>query len=257
MTDTSGMPSGGFNIPAINVNLIALIAAVLFTIGGVKLTAFLPAKYYFSFAQFVNSQNSTTPFLVSTPAYVTEEQLCDLIKKDNRLKVVKCDEQGSDQTEQQARDETAYAKEVQLLNEDIKNSVHPGDFTTNLVGLAIRLCIPLLAGFFVGRIFGLGGQLAAPLGAAAGALLLCWPVIVLWDLVVADPFKKQFGQFLLLYILYCVLFYYMGKIGAMLGAQTSLISGSRINVPKIIESSLGAIVTAVGTQFVQHLILQQ
>jgi hypothetical protein len=59
MTDTSGMPSGGFNIPAINVNLIALIAAVLFTIGGVKLTAFLPAKYYFSFAQFVNSQNGT------------------------------------------------------------------------------------------------------------------------------------------------------------------------------------------------------
>ena len=221
-----------------------------------KLTAFLPAKYYFSFSQFVNSPNNTTPFLISTPAYVTEQKLWVLIANDKRLKILKCDK-GNEPAEQPAPDEATQAKEVQLLNEDIKASLQPGDFATNLIGLAIRLCIPLLAGFFVGRLFGPGGQLAAPFGAAAGALLLCWPVIVLWDLVVADPFKGQYGQFLLLYILYCVLFYYMARIGVTLGSQTTQISGPRINLSKIIESSAGAIVAAVGTQFVQHLILKQ
>jgi hypothetical protein len=251
---TPSSNSRGFIIPTINVNLIALLAAILLTMGGVKLTQFLPAKYYFSFSQLV-SPNNATPFLIATPAYVSEQKLCEIIANDKRLTGLKCN---VGETEEQPNiDEKEQAKQVEILNQDIKDQLHAGSSTTSLIGLAIRLCIPLLAGFISGRLFGLEAQLAAPLGAAAGALLLCWPVIVLWKLVVADPFKQQYGSFLLLYILYCLLFYYMARLGASLGSQTRGISAPRIDLSKLIETLLGAVATGVGAQLVQHVILKQ
>jgi hypothetical protein len=252
MADATVAPPSRFAIPTINVNLVALVVTVLLTIGAIKLTHYLPAKYYFSFSQLV-SPNNATPFLIATPAYVTEQKLCDIIANDKRLTGLTCNL--GDTGEQPKIDDKEQAKQVALLNQDIKDQVHAGSSTTSLIGLAIRLCIPLLAGFLAGRLFGPGGQPAAPLGAAAGALLLCWPVIALWNLVVADPFKQQFGSFLLLYILYSMLFYYVARLGVTLGTQTSEISPPRIDFVKIIETALGAVATGIGTQLVQHIIL--
>ncbi len=249
MTNGDVRPSNSFRILTINVNLIAVVIAAILTIGGVKLTQYLPSKYYFSFSQLV-SPDTTSPFLIATPAYVTADKLCDMVKRDKRLTGLTCNNEGQQPNQ----------KQIEILNQDIKDQVHAGNSTTTLIGLAIRLCIPLLAGFLVGRLFGAEAQLAAPIGAAAGALLLCWPVIVLWDLVVASSFKRQYGSFLLLYILYCILFYYTARLGATLGTQTSLISplsARKIDVTKFIETILGVVATGIGTQLVQHVILQQ
>ena len=127
---------------------------------------------------------------------------------------------------------------------------------SSIYGFAIRLSIPLIVGFLIGRIFGLEGELAASVGASAAALALCWPVIVLWDIVVVEGFRQLYGQFMLLYFFYCLAFFYMARIGALFGIQVSS-RGSKlaISLSKIIESALIAIIGGVGTKFVEHLII--
>src|SRR5262249_1545400 len=76
-----------------------------------------------------------------------------------------------------------------------------------------------IAGFVIGRFYGLEGTLPASIGAAAAALFLCWPVIVFWDVVVTEEFRKLHSQFMTLYALYVICFFYVAKIGAFLGTQ--------------------------------------
>jgi hypothetical protein len=124
-----------------------------------------------------------------------------------------------------------------------------------LIGYGIRICVPLLIGFVIARYFGPEGALAASFGAAMGALLLSWPVIMLWDLVVSPGFKPLYAQFLLLYLLNMITFFYMAKLGSIFGLQVSAGPIQSISLPKIVESSLIAIVGGAGSKFVEHLIL--
>ena len=83
-------PSVRLPIDSFNVNLIALLVAIILTVVGVKLTSFLPSKYYFSFSKVVDTQRSTTPFLINTPAYVVEDDLCKALDRDPNLKRISC-----------------------------------------------------------------------------------------------------------------------------------------------------------------------
>jgi hypothetical protein len=262
-------PPYSFDVFALNVNLIALIAALMFTFVGIKLTSFLPSKYYFSFSKLVDShKHLEIPFLITTPAYLNEDKLCEILNGTKELQHLKCEtaqqsggaqkdgEPGGAQQEPNIDDAT-YMKEVQIADRVIRQAAQSEDSLSNLTGLAIRLCVPLLVGFVIGRSFAQPGELAASVGAAAAALLLCWPVIVFWDLVVTEGFKELYAQFLLLYVLYTVTFFYMARIGAIFGVQMrnrgSIFS---INVSKIIESAVIAIIGGVGARFVESLILK-
>jgi hypothetical protein len=75
-------PSAPLSIETFNVNLIALLVAIVLAMVGVKLTSFLPSKYYFSFSKMVDTSRSATPFLISTPAYVAEDDLCKALDRD-------------------------------------------------------------------------------------------------------------------------------------------------------------------------------
>ena len=138
------------------------------------------------------------------------------------------------------------------------------DLLGNIVGFAIRLLVPVLAGFIVVRTFGPTAELAACAGSTAAAIILCWPVIVLWKLVVAESFQDMYGQFMLLYVLGAVSFFYMARIGATFAGilsdakllDISLWKILQTSSSKIVESSLIAVFTAVGVKFLENVVLK-
>lgn len=247
-------------LDAFNVNLIALLVALVLTGVGVKLTSFLPSKYYFSFSKLVNNDNSTSPFLISTPPYIAEDDLCKALERDKDLKQISCNKAG--ESEDANRDDEAYQKEIKLADRAIREEAQAQDSLSNIIGFAIRLLIPALAGFIVVRTFGPTQELAASAGAAAAAIMLCWPVIVLWKLVVTEGFRDMFGQFMLLYVLGAVSFFYMAKIGAVFGGilvDAKILDLNKVlreSASKIIEPSLVAIITSVGTKVLENLVLK-
>jgi hypothetical protein len=258
-TSTSGAtpPSrSGLDLLTLNVNLIALLAALVFTVVGVKLTSFLPAKYYFSFAKVVQPDR-TTPFLVGTPVYVSEKELGDRLEKNQDWKQKQCEAAVKEDESPDVADANSRACQ-EILEREIKNATQSsGDFVSNMIGFAVRLCIPLLVGFIIGRVFGRPGELAASVGAAMAAVLMCWPVVVLWNVAVTPDFKELYGQFMLLYLLNGVTFFYMAKVGAIFGGVISTRAPVlSLNFPKIIEASVIAIISGVGEKFVEHLVLK-
>ncbi len=242
----------GFDLLTLNVNLIALLAALVLTVVGVKLTSFLPEKYYFSFAKVVEP-GRTTPFLVGPPPYVSDKDLKARLDNDPEWKQNQCGDEG--RTPEVAEANSQICQDI--LKREIKNGTQSGDFLSNVVGFGVRLCIPLLAGFIIGRVFGPQGELAAPVGAAMAAVLMCWPVVVLWDVAVTPDFKDLYGQFLLLYLLNGVAFFYMARVGTIFGGVMSTRAPVlTLNFSKIIESSVIAIISGVGAKFVEHLVLK-
>lgn len=256
---TSPKPVLG-GLDSFNVNLIALLLALVLTAVGVKLTSFLPSKYYFSFSKLVNDERSTTPFLITTPPYVVADDVCKALERDKSLKQITCNK--DNEKEDANPGDEAYQKEMKLADRAIRQEAQAQDSLSNIIGFAIRLLIPALAGFIVVRTFGPSQELAASAGAAAAAIMLCWPVIVLWKLVVTESFQEMFGQFMLLYVLGAVSFFYMAKIGAAFGRILvdarvfDLGKVVRESSSKIIESSLIAIISSVGIKVLENLVLK-
>lgn len=244
-----------------NVNLLALIFALGLTVIGVKLTSFLPSRYYFSFSKLVDNSNSTTPFLISTPPYLSEDDLCKALDREPSLQKINCKTKEKDGAEV---GEDAYKKETRLADRAVRQEAQAQDSFGNVIGLALRLIVPVLVGFFIVRTFGVTEELAASAGAAGGAILLCWPVIILWKLVVTKNFVDQFGQFILLYVLSAVAFFYMARIGATFGRiiiDTKLLDVSLGKIlqsvsSKIIELSIIALLSAIGIKFMENVVLK-
>jgi hypothetical protein len=146
----------------------------------------------------------------------------------------------------------------------VRQEAQAQDSLANVTGFAIRLLVPVLVGFILVRTFGPAAELAACAGSAAAAIILCWPVIVLWKLVVGQGFQDMYGQFMLLYVLGAISFFYMARIGATFAR---ILSDARIldlsiwkiiqtSSSKIVESSLIAALTAVGTKFLESVVLK-
>jgi hypothetical protein len=255
---TGRRPAMGGGLESLNVNLVALILALGLTVIGVKLTSFLPSKYYFSFSKIVDTERSPTPFLIGSPPYLAPDDLCNVLDREPSLKGISCG--GAGQSE---GDET-HKKEVRLADRAARQEAHSQDSFSNIIGFSIRLLIPALVGFFVVRTFGASADLAACAGAAGAAILLCWPVIVLWKFVVTREFRDLYGQFMLLYMLGGVAFFYMARIGAAFGKimmDTRLLNVSALKIvqdssSKIIESSLIALISAVGMKLMENLVLK-
>jgi hypothetical protein len=257
---TGRRPATGGGLESFNVNLIALILALGLTVIGVKLTSFLPSRYYFSFSKLVDTENSTTPFLIASPPYLVPDDICKALDRDPSLKQINCKtaEKEGDGTEE------TYKKEMRLADRAVRQEAQSQDSFSNIIGFSIRLLIPALVGFFVVRTFGASADLTAAAGAAGGAILLCWPVIVLWKLVVTKDFRDLYGQFMLLYMLGAVAFFYMARIGAAFGKimmDTKLLNISALKIlqdssSKIIESSLIALISAVGMKFMENVVLR-
>lgn len=110
---------------------------------------------------------------------------------------------------------TTYRKEFEFLNERIH-----GVPTDNVyVAFILKLLPPLIAGFLVALFLRPEGLTEISLGTATAAFLLCWPAILLWNVVVSTGFRDQWPIMWVLYAAYIVAYYFFGKLGAQLGLR--------------------------------------
>lgn len=136
------------------IHLLSFVAGIALIVLLTKLTHFLPAEYYFSFAGFLYVQD------VADPA--------------------------------------------------VGGQLH-------WMSLVIKLATPLLVGLILGALWTDDGIASAGPAGFAGALLLCWPGLVEWELVASPDVVARRNQFLLLYALYIGSFAYLCAAGARLG----------------------------------------
>lgn len=260
------IPTGGTNprstsattsaidIVTTRVNVAAVIACVLLVIAGIKLTSFLPERLYFSFSRVVSGSDAQL-FLIPPP-YLTEEQACDALRKNKEIKELKC---AADETGDKPEDENTAAnldKEKKIADREVRQAANSQGTLDSVLALLIRLAIPFIAGFLISRFFPEDGITAAGVGAALAALLLCWPVIVLWDRVVTGDWHNDYGKFIALYVLYMVLFFFVGRLGAMAGTKFSSRPISfQINTGKIIETVTGSIISGLCIKMLERAIL--
>jgi hypothetical protein len=235
----------------VRVNIFALGIAIALTVLGVKLTSFLPDRIYFSFSKAINTSSRPSPFLI-TPPYLTETELCKALKDNPELKLLKCDDEQTPSppvptTETQQQRQAEINKELGLADSFIKAQTQQMTLS-GILSVLVRLVIPCAVGFLVVRLFGADEILAGALGSAAGAFLLCWPIIILWDYVVSDDWRGLYTQFLALYTLYIVMFFYMGRLGGMISTAVRT-PNLAIDYRKIIESVSITAISLVVTKF--------
>lgn len=83
----------------------------------------------------------------------------------------------------------------------------------------IRIAPVLLFGLVVGLVFGPAEVLSASLAAGLAAFLLAWPVILMWDRVVAAGWQDKRAIFFAFYALYVLCFVVTARLGAILGSR--------------------------------------
>ena len=140
-----------------------------------------------------------------------------------------------------------YSEELDFLNEQIH-----GVPTDNLfVAFLIKLLPPLVAGLLIAAILRPASITEISFGAAAAAFLLCWPVILLWNVVVASDFRDQWPTMWALYAAYILAYFYFAKLGAQLGLRLRT-SGLSATTLKLIEWNkvAGTVLTSLITSVV-------
>lgn len=110
-----------------------------------------------------------------------------------------------------------YSAEIAFLEEKIY-----GIPTDNIVvAFLLKLLPPLAAGFLVAAILRSDRAADVGLGAALVAFLLCWPVVLLWNVVVAQEFRSSWPIVFALYASYILAYYFLAKLGAQLGLNAA------------------------------------
>lgn len=258
MSDNTPSPPVGRGINAADIvatrtNVVAVVACIVLVILGIKLTSFLPERLYFSFSKVL--AGSEAQLFLIPPPYLTEEQACNVLRQNKDIKDLKC---SADETGDQEIDENKannIEKEKKIADRDVRK-VASSNYLDSILSILIRLAIPFIAGFLVGRFFPEDGITAAGVGAAFAALLLCWPVIVMWDRVVTPDWHSEYSKFIAMYVLYMALFFFVGRLGAMAATRFSARQLSlQINTSKIIESVAGSIISALCIKMLERAIL--
>lgn len=88
-----------------------------------------------------------------------------------------------------------------------------------LIAVLVRIAPVLIFGLVIGLIFGPTEIGTAALASALAALLLAWPVILMWDRLVSYEWQDRRALFLAFYVLYILSFYATGRLGAILGVK--------------------------------------
>lgn len=87
-----------------------------------------------------------------------------------------------------------------------------------ITAIAIRLLIPFICGAVLVILLGGNTRNSIAVGCALSAFLLAWPIALLWDGVVEQPYKNLRGAFLAFYAAYVASFFTMSYLGATVAA---------------------------------------
>lgn len=121
--------------------------------------------------------------------------------------------------------------------------------------ILLKLLPALLTGACLAVLFREESLISGPFSSGFAALLLCWPVIVLWDVVVSQSWQEKRLTFLFLYALYIISYYWMARLGVMLTLRTRLsklsdAAASKVQWPEILSATLANILTSSLTTIV-------
>ncbi len=143
------------------------------------------------------------------------------------------------------------ANELELLKKTIVNNDNLSFWPAILLKI-----MPALAGAFIIGLFWRERVLFdAPIAAGLVAFLFCWPIIMLWDAVVADEWKQYRNSFFSLYIAYILSYYFAARLGAMLALKLPYLKlpqlvASTVDWGKIATTAVATIVTSAITAFI-------
>jgi hypothetical protein len=87
-----------------------------------------------------------------------------------------------------------------------------------IISILVRLAPVLLFGLVVGAVSGKGEATSAAVAAALAALLLCWPLILMWERLVEHAWANRRELFLVFYAIYIASFFVTARAGAVAGA---------------------------------------
>jgi hypothetical protein len=88
-----------------------------------------------------------------------------------------------------------------------------------IIAVLVRIAPVLIFGLIIGIFFGPPEVASAAIASALAALLLAWPVILMWDRLVSYEWQDRRALFLTFYVLYILSFYATGRLGAILGVK--------------------------------------
>jgi hypothetical protein len=149
----------------------------------------------------------------------------------------------------------ANSHRSQLLEKErsiVRGAIMTGDRYLFWPALLLKLVPPFLAGFMTGLFWRERAIFDAPVAAGVVAFLFCWPVIVLWDNVVATEWNDKRGLFYGMYVAYVLSYYFVCKLGAQLALKAAAVNlpeavTMQIEWNKILATCLTTFLTSAAT----------
>ncbi|MGI9355524.1 MAG: hypothetical protein ACR2PF_10250 [Rhizobiaceae bacterium] len=137
------------------------------------------------------------------------------------------------------------ASELDLLRKSIRGR----DNLKFWPAVLLKIMPAFVGAFLIGLLWKERAIFDAPVAAGFVAFLFCWPMIALWDAVVAPEWKDYRNSFFALYIAYVLSYFFAAKLGAMLVLKLPNVSipevvASKVDWGKIATTAVGTIVTS-------------
>lgn len=114
--------------------------------------------------------------------------------------------------------EAAAARRSETGKLEVFKEINSFSWNNYILSVLIRMAPVFCLGFCFGIL--LGRTEVASIGMAGGlaAFLLCWPLVVMWDVVVVGTYADKRATFILLYLVYIFAFYLTARSSALLAA---------------------------------------
>ncbi len=90
---------------------------------------------------------------------------------------------------------------------------------TSFLSVVFKIAIPAVAGVILGFVWEEDGIDVAAVTGFAGAFILAWPAIMLWEILAVPEVVLKRNAFLILYILYGMTYSYICRLGSYAGVQ--------------------------------------
>ena len=153
------------------------------------------------------------------------------------------------------RAETFRRTQLASQHEEIQAAILAQDKYLFWPAVLLKMAPAFVGAFLIGLWRPERAIFDAPIAAGVVAFLFCWPIIALWDVIVASEWKSLRPQFLALYLSYVLAYFFSARLGvtAAIWAKKSRVSeGVRANLDfgKIVATLLTTLITTSATALI-------
>ncbi|MEO4042923.1 hypothetical protein AAFN47_15075 [Hoeflea sp. CAU 1731] len=153
------------------------------------------------------------------------------------------------------RAETFRKTQLASQHEEIQAAILAQDKYLFWPAVLLKMAPAFVGAFLIGLWRPERAIFDAPVAAGVVAFLFCWPIMVLWDVIVASEWKSLRPQFFALYLSYVLSYFFTARLGvtAAIWAKKSRVSeGVRANLDfgKIVATLLTTLITTSATALI-------